>query len=124
METDLYKKYENARDSQGVDFLFNLMRQSRPYGFMMFSTSFDSPEQYIRSAIRLLLSTSGIDSGYDGEIRENTILYKDAVNFCEYVQYIKDYLDYFSNLRRDGQNIVNGQKIISFNEWKRKAETA
>ena len=90
--------YAEKRNKNGIHFLSNLMRYSRPQGFMMFSSynnSIESQKDKFDAAIRLLLTATGIQqSDTIGTIKEDSILYKDATEFCEMVPFVKKSKEY------------------------------
>jgi hypothetical protein len=97
-DLDINNLYAERRNKDGIYFLSNLMRCSRPQGFMMFSSynnSIESQKTKFDAAVRLLLAATGIQqSDTTGTIKEDSVLYKDATEFCEMVPFVKESKEY------------------------------
>jgi hypothetical protein len=97
-DLDINNLYAERRNKDGIYFLSNLMRCSRPQGFMMFSSynnSIESQKTKFAAAVRLLLAATGIrQSDTTGTIKEDSALYKDANGFCEMVPFVKESKEY------------------------------
>ena len=84
--------YAEKRNSEGLKFLFRVMRSSRPHGFMMFSCH--GEEEKLSAAISLLKHIHSVSSNTTGEPDENSKLYTDAITFCSLVPHVKESKNY------------------------------